>query len=152
MKNILFTLALLISLGSFGQKSNDKELAEVTFAEIDNVPVYPGCRGSNLKKRKCLSEKIKNFVAKNFNTDIVNNLGLVGRQRISVIFKIDKTGNVINVRARAPHLVLEQEAIRVINLLPKMKPGLQNGKPVIVPYSLPIIFAVQKKEEPNPQI
>ena len=152
MKNILFILALLIYLCSFGQKSNDKKLAEVAFADIENVPVYPGCRGNNLKKRKCLSEKIKNFVAKNFNTDIFNNLRLVGRQRISVIFKIDKTGNVIDVRVRAPHLVLEQEAVRVINLLPKMKPGLQNGKPVIVPYSLPIIFAVQKKEDPNAQI
>ena len=37
MKNILFTLALLISLSFFGQKSNDRELAEVAFAEIENV-------------------------------------------------------------------------------------------------------------------
>ena len=50
MKNILFTLALLISLSFFGQNSNDRELAEVAFAEIENVPVYPGCKGSNLKK------------------------------------------------------------------------------------------------------
>ena len=143
MKSILFTLALLISLSFFGQKSNDRELAEVAFAEIENVPVYPGCTGGNLKKRECLSEKIKNFVVKNFNTEIVKNLGLVGIQRIAVIFKIDKSGNIISVRARAPHPRIEQEAVRVINLLPKMEPGLQNGKPVIVPYSLPIIFAVQ---------
>ena len=143
MKNILFTLALLISLSFFGQKSNDRELAEVAFAEIENVPVYPGCKGSNLKKRECLSEKIKNFVVKNFNTEIVKNLGLDGIQRIAVIFKIDKSGNIISVRARGPHPRIEQEAVRVINLLPKMEPGLQNGKPVIVPYSLPIIFAVQ---------
>ena len=143
MKNILFTLALLISLSFFGQNSNDRELAEVAFAEIENVPVYPGCKGSNLKKRECLSEKIKNFVVKNFNTEIVKNLGLDGIQRVAVIFKIDKSGNIISVRARGPHPRIEQEAVRVINLLPKMEPGLQNGKPVIVPYSLPIIFAVQ---------
>lgn len=143
MKNILFTLALLISLSFFGQNSNDRELAEVAFAEIENVPVYPGCKGSNLKKRECLSEKIKNFVVKNFNTEIVKNLGLDGIQRVAVIFKIDKSGNIISVRARGPHPRIEQEAVRVINLLPKMEPGLQNGKPVVVPYSLPIIFAVQ---------
>ena len=125
------------------QNSNDRELAEVAFAEIENVPVYPGCKGSNLKKRECLSEKIKNFVVKNFNTEIVKNLGLDGIQRVAVIFKIDKSGNIISVRARGPHPRIEQEAVRVINLLPKMEPGLQNGKPVIVPYSLPIIFAVQ---------
>ena len=60
-----------------------------------------------------------------------------------MIFKIDKNGNVTGVRARAPHKSLEDEAIRVIRLLPKMKPGLQDGKPVVVPYSLPIIFSVE---------
>ena len=74
---------------------------------------------------------------------IAGDLGLSGRQRISVIFKIDKTGSVTGVRARAPHPRLEKEAQRVINLLPKMKPGKQRGKAVIVPYSLPIIFQVQ---------
>ena len=47
------------------------------------------------------------------------------------------------VRSRAPHPRLEKEAARVINMLPKMKPGKQRGKPVIVPYSLPITFQVQ---------
>jgi len=61
-------------------------------------------------------------------------------QRISVIFKIDKNGNVIDIRARAPHPRLVKEAIRVLNMLPKMKPGIQRGKPVVVPYSLPINF------------
>ena len=111
---------------------------------IENVPVYPGCeRGNNAKKRKCMSDKIAHFVVKNFKTKIAERLGLTGRQRISVIFKIDTLGNVTGVRARAPHPRLEKEAQRVINLLPKMKPGLQNGKPVIVPYSLPIIFQVR---------
>ena len=77
-------------------------------------------------------------------------MGLTGRQRIAVIFKIDKRGNVTGVRSRGPHPSLEEEAIRVISLLPKMKPGLQNGKPVVVPYSLPIIFEVQDEDEPKP--
>ena len=51
--------------------------------------------------------------------------------------------NVVGVRSRAPHPRLEQEAARVINMLPKMKPGRQRGKAVIVPYSLPITFQVQ---------
>jgi len=87
------------------------------------------------------NKKISRFVQKNFNTDLAGDLGLTGRQRISVIFKIDKSGNVTGVRARAPHPRLEKEAIRVINLLPKMQPGKQRGKAVIVTYSLPIIFS-----------
>tara|TARA_S200000501_G_scaffold26140_1_gene22585 strand:- start:6114 stop:6830 length:717 start_codon:yes stop_codon:yes gene_type:complete len=121
-----------------------EEDVEVPFAVIENVPIYPGCeRGNNAKKRKCMSEKIAKFVQRKFNTDLAGDLGLSGRQRISVIFKIDKFGNVTGVRARAPHPRLEKEAQRVINLLPKMQPGKQRGKAVIVPYSLPIIFQVQ---------
>jgi protein TonB len=120
------------------------EDVEVPFAVIENVPEYPGCeRGSNADKRKCMSEKIAKFVQRKFNTDLAGDLGLSGRQRISVIFKIDKNGNVTGVRSRAPHPRLEKEAARVINMLPKMKPGRQRGKPVIVPYSLPITCQVQ---------
>ena len=120
------------------------EEVEVPFSVIENVPEYPGCeRGSNADKRKCMSEKIAKFVQRKFNTDLAGDLGLSGRQRISVIFKIDKNGNVTGVRSRAPHPRLEKEAARVINMLPKMKPGRQRGKPVIVPYSLPITFQVQ---------
>ncbi|GAL70644.1 TonB family protein [Jejuia pallidilutea] len=90
-----------------------------------------------------MSEKIQKFVQKKFNTELASDLGLSGRQRINVIFKIDKNGNITGVRSRAPHPGLEKEAARVINLLPKMKPGRQRGKPVTVPYSLPIVFQVQ---------
>lgn len=111
---------------------------------IENVPVFPGCEsGSNDAKRKCMSDKISEFVRRKFNTDLAGDLGLTGRQRINVIFKIDKSGNVVGIRARAPHPRLQAEAERVVNLLPKMKPGKQRGKPVVVPYSLPIIFQVQ---------
>ncbi|MDG5490707.1 energy transducer TonB [Psychroserpens sp. SPM9] len=122
-----------------------EEDIEVPFSVIENVPVFPGCeneKGNNAKKQ-CMSDKISKFVNKKFNTELAGDLGLSGRQRINVIFKIDKSGNIIGVQARAPHPGLEKEAKRVIGLLPKMKPGKQRGKAVIVPYSLPILFQVQ---------
>lgn len=121
-----------------------EEDIEVPFAVIENVPVYPGCeKGNNAKKKACMSEKISKFVQKKFNTELAGELGLTGRQRINVIFKIDKNGNITGIRSRAPHPRLEKEAARVIGMLPKMKPGRQRGKAVIVPYSLPIVFQVQ---------
>ncbi|MFV9552335.1 energy transducer TonB [Algibacter sp. PT7-4] len=121
-----------------------EEDIDVPFSVIENVPIFPGCeKGSNTAKRDCMSKKISQFVNKKFNTELASDLGLSGRQRINVIFKIDKTGTVTGIRARAPHPGLEKEAKRVIGLLPKMKPGKQRGKPVNVPYSLPIIFQVQ---------
>ena len=121
-----------------------EEDIEVPFAVIENVPVFPGCEsGNNDAKKACMSEKIAAFVNKKFNTELASELGLTGRQRINVIFKIDKTGNIVGIRARAPHPGLEKEAERVIGMLPKMQPGKQRGKPVNVPYSLPIVFQVQ---------
>lgn len=122
-----------------------EEDIDVPFNVIENVPVFPGCENEkdNNAKKQCMSDKISKFVNKKFNTDLASDLGLSGRQRINVIFKIDKTGNIVGIRARAPHPGLEKEAKRVIGLLPKMKPGRQRGKPVNVPYSLPILFQVQ---------
>ena len=120
-----------------------EEDIEVPFAIIENVPVFPGCeRGDNEKKRKCMSDKINKLVQRRFNTDLATDLGLSGRQRITVVFDIDKSGNVTGIRARAPHPRLEKEAERVVGLIPKMLPGKQRGKAVIVKYSLPIVFQV----------
>lgn len=123
----------------------EEEIADVPFAVIENVPIYPGCENEkgNDAKKKCMSEKVSAFINKKFNTDLAGDLGLDGRQRISVQFKIDKSGKVIDVRARAPHPRLEQEAVRVVQSLPDMTPGKQRGKPVGVLYSLPIVFDIQ---------
>ena len=123
----------------------EEVIADVPFAVIENVPVYPGCenlRGNDAKK-KCMSEKVAAFINKQFNTNLASDLGLEGRQRIMVQFKIDNSGKVIDVRARAPHPRLEREAISVVQSLPTMTPGMQRGKPVGVLYSLPIIFDIQ---------
>jgi protein TonB len=123
----------------------DEEIDDVPFAVIENVPIYPGCENkkNNAEKKQCMSDKVQKFVQKKFNTDLAGDLGLEGRQRISVQFKIDKYGNVVNVRARAPHPKLEQEAVKVVKALPKMIPGKQRGKAVGVLYSLPILFQVE---------
>ena len=145
MKKLI--LLLFIPLVSFGQSETENN-SKVPSEVIESVPIFPGCnRGSDKKKRKCMSEKIAKFVQSKYNTDIAADLGLTGRQRISVIFKIDTLGNITGVRARAPHRRLEKEAVRVIKLLPKMKPGIQNGKPVIVPYSLPMTFQVKENKK-----
>ena len=117
---------------------------DVPFAIIEDVPVYPGCKGSKDQLRKCLQDKITKHVNRKFNSELASDLGLSpGVKRIFVMFKIDKHGNITNVMARAPHKRLQEEAIRVIKLLPKMIPGKQRGRPVGVKYSLPIAFKVE---------
>ncbi|AMC11045.1 energy transducer TonB [Lutibacter profundi] len=125
-------------------EEDEDVMEDVPFAIIEDVPVYPGCKGNKAKLRACLQEKITKHVNRKFNSDLASDLGLSpGVKRIFVMFKIDKNGNITNVMARAPHKRLQAEAIRVIKLLPKMIPGKQRGRPVGVKYSLPIAFKVE---------
>lgn len=125
-------------------KEEEDVVEDVPFAIIEDVPVFPGCTGSKEQKRECLSDKISQHVNKKFNADLAQELGLSpGKKRIFVMFKIDKNGDVTDIEARAPHVRLEKEAMRVIESLPKMQPGKQRGRPVGVKYSLPITFNVE---------
>ena len=121
------------------------EKTEVPDGVIEKVPVFPGCETvfGNKARKNCMSKAVSQFIGKNFNTDLAADIKLTGRQRIFLFFKIDKEGNVIDAKARAPHSVLRDEAVRVINLLPHMEPGYQRGKPVIIPFSIPIVFQIQ---------
>ncbi len=125
--------------------SMDEDIMEdVPFAIIEDVPVFPGCKGSKAELKECLQDKISKHVNSKFNADLASELGLTpGIKKIFVMFKIDKTGEITDIQARAPHKRLEAEAIRVVQSLPKMIPGKQRGRAVGVKYSLPIAFKVE---------
>jgi protein TonB len=127
------------------EEIEEEVVEDVPFMIIEEVPVFPGCTGNNTELRNCFSDKISNFVLKNFNSELSADLGLIpgSTQRIFVLFKIDKNGDITDIQARAPHIKLQQEAIRVIEMLPKMTPGKQRGRPVGVKYGLPITFKIQ---------
>lgn len=135
----------IIEVVDIVEAPTDDPIEPVPFTLIEDVPIFPGCEGldSNEERKKCMSEKITQFVNKRFDRDLGSEAGLKGVNRVNVIFKIDTEGNIIDVQSRAPHPLLEEEAKRVINDLPKMQPGKQRGKPVPVSYGLPIIFRVQ---------
>ncbi|WP_348688859.1 energy transducer TonB [Zunongwangia profunda] len=116
---------------------------DVPFAVIEEVPVFPGCADlkTNNERKSCMSEKITQYVVNNFDTGIGKDILDEGEiTRVIVQFKINASGDVTEIKARAPHPDLEMEAKRVINSLPRMQPGKQRGKAVGVVYSLPIVF------------
>lgn len=117
----------------------------IPFYKIEKAPIYPGCESAsnNEERKKCMSSKISRLIGRKFSESLASELGLSGMLRISVEFKIDKTGNVVDIKARAPHAGLEKEAKRVVNKIPSMEPGMQRNKPVDVIYTLPIIFQVK---------
>ena len=116
---------------------------EVPFAVIDKAPIFPGCEDA-VDQKKCFQESISNHIAQNFDKSIAKPLALeTGKKKIYVLFTIDKNGMITDAKARGPHEALEKEAMKVINDLPKMQPGEQNGIKVGVKYTLPISFVVE---------
>ncbi|MFV0571225.1 MAG: energy transducer TonB [Xanthomarina gelatinilytica] len=119
---------------------------EVPFSVISQVPIFPGCEGETegVAQKGCFNTEVSTFVAENFNADLAKTLDLKGSVKIFVFFKIDKQGNIAEAKARAPKPELEMEAVRVVNMLPKMTPGMHDGKAVNVPYYLPIKFEINE--------
>ena len=128
------------------EEAEEEEVIEdVPFTIIEDVPVFPGCKGNNAELKKCFSNKIAAFFGKNFDPALTQELGLSpGKKKIYVVFKINNKGKIGTVNARAPHPLLEKEVTRIISSLPEMKPGRQRGMPVTVTYSLPITIMVEE--------
>ena len=117
-----------------------EEDIEVPFAVIESVPIFPGCEGGTREQiSACFQAKMQEHVISNFRyPETAMELGIHGK--VYVLFTIDKTGKITNIQSRGPDKLLEREAERIIGLLPLMTPGKQRGKPVKVPYSIPINF------------
>lgn len=62
---------------------------------------------------------------------------------VFVGFNIDEKGKLsdFEVKSRRIGFGLEEEALRVLKLMPEWEPGLQNGKPSAVRFNLPVRFA-----------
>jgi len=118
-----------------------EEDIDVPFAVIEDVPIFPGCEGAS-DKRACFNEMMQQHIRKNFRyPEVAQEMGIQGR--VSVLFTIQKDGSIGNIRLRGPDKNLEEEARRIIEKLPKMTPGKQRGRPVRVPFSIPIMFKLQ---------
>ncbi|MGB1170928.1 MAG: energy transducer TonB [Flavobacteriaceae bacterium] len=117
-----------------------EEDIDVPFAVIEDVPIFPGCESvKKSERRNCFQEKMNRHIRKNFRyPEIAQEMGIQGR--VYVQFVIAKDGNITGVRMRGPDKNLEKEAARIIGKLPKMTPGKQRGRPVRVPFSIPITF------------
>jgi len=126
------------------EEEEEEVVEDVSFMIIEDVPVFPGCKGNKAKLKKCFSKMVQKHFVKKFDTDLPNELGLdPGRKRVYIGFRIDKNGNVTNIQVRAPHPKIKKEVIRVMKQLPKMKPGKQRGKPVGVKYNIPFTLVVE---------
>lgn len=119
------------------------EYVEVPFTVIEDVPLFPGCeKVKKSERRACFQKKMLEHVNNNFEyPKAALEMGIGGR--VYIVFTIDKDGTIKKIKTRGPDQLLENEARRIVSLLPTMIPGKQRGKPVSVPFSLPINFKMQ---------
>ena len=76
------------------------------------------------------------FIRKNLRHDKAEK-----RERVIIQIVVDKKGNATNpVVLRSTNPALDEEALRIVSLMPKWKPGRQSGKPEKVRYAIPVTF------------
>ncbi|WP_422089464.1 M56 family metallopeptidase [Tenacibaculum ovolyticum] len=117
------------------------ETIDVPFSDLDKSPTYPGCEEGD---KICFNKSIQRFVVDNFNPKLADSLSLTsGVKRLYVKFKIGIDGKISEIDARAPHPILKQHAIDIVEKLPQMKPGEKDKKKVRTGYVLPITFSIK---------
>lgn len=92
------------------------------------------------------AQELMKFITKNINYPKEIAQGELGAQgRVIVQFIVDKEGNIIQpkvVRGVDPYL--DKEALRIVGLMPKWKPGeLDDGTKVAVRFTIPVMFRLQ---------
>lgn len=103
--------------------------AEVIFQVVESMPSFPG---GDAALFKYLSDNIKYPV-------IAQESGIQGR--VICQFVVNRDGSIVDIEVvRSVDKSLDNEAIRVIERMPRWTPGKQRGKTVRVKYTLPVNF------------
>lgn len=118
----------VISMGREKEKEDDSPV----FYIVEEMPEFPG---GEMALRQFIANAIKYPV-------IAQENGIQGKVYVS--FVVGKDGHVSDARViRGVDPSLDKEAIRVVNSLPRWKPGRQQGETVRVSFSVPISFVLQ---------
>ncbi|RNC65894.1 energy transducer TonB [Proteiniphilum sp. X52] len=113
-------------------KPKQEEVTEEIFVVVEEQPEFPG---GNAAMMKFLSDNIRYPV-------IAQENGISGR--VICNFVVERDGSITDVQVvRGVDPSLDREAIRVIQQMPKWKPGKQRGSAVRVRFTLPVVFRLQ---------
>lgn len=113
-------------------KQDQQSKPEEVFSIVEEMPDFPG---GELALRKHIAWSVKYPVS-------AQEKGIQGK--VFVSFVVGKDGSVSQAKVvRSVDPALDAEALRVVNSLPKWKPGRNKGEVVAVSYTLPINFVLQ---------
>ena len=111
----------------------DEEIQEEEiFKSVEEQPEFPGG-----------TAKLLEYVQKNLKYPMMARESDI-QGKVFVGFVVEKDGSISNVKVlRGIGGGCDEEAVRVVQSLPKFKPGKQRGNTVRVAYTLPIVFKLQ---------
>lgn len=113
-------------------KPKEEEVTEEIFVVVEDQPEFPG---GNTAMMKFLSDNIRYPV-------IAQENGIQGR--VICNFVVERDGSITDVQVvRGVDPSLDREAVRVIQQMPRWKPGRQRGSAVRVRFTLPVVFRLQ---------
>lgn len=119
--------------------------SDIPFSKVEVAPIYSDCKSasSDTEQRDCTVNAINKFIVRNFNMNSPQFKSIpAGKKRIYSHFTIDKLGNITNVKVKSKHPELDEEAKRVIELIPQFIPAKHKGEVVDVHYALPIVIQI----------
>ena len=116
--------------------SKSREMNEQVFTVVEKMPSFPG---GDAELLKYIATNIK------YPKESQDN----GEQgRVICSFIVGRDGSVNNPEVlRGVTPLLNEEAVRVINTMPRWNPGMQRGKAVAVKYTVPITFRLKSPVE-----
>jgi periplasmic protein TonB len=117
--------------------------SKTPFIVVEDMPIFPGCNDDQLskdEKKECTSNKLLAFLYSKIKyPEIARQNEIEGT--VYLRFVIEKDGSVNTATIlRDIGGGCGDEALRVLNTMPKWTPGKQRGRPVRVQYNLPIKF------------
>jgi hypothetical protein len=105
----------------------------------DKMPVFPGCEAETAKMT-CFKEKLLDFIADNFNSELVKKTDSKESINLLVRFVINEEGKPEDIRIQSAYKDLNKEMESVIKKLPTIVPAQADGYPIRMQYELPVIF------------
>ena len=138
MKKLILVIAVFFFTGLvFAQEGVRVSGNTISVKEI--APVWPGCEKSNASAKNCFNQMVAKHIKENYKFPRDKD-GEFIRGKTTISFFIDENGKVCNVIADGPKKEINQEAVRIVKLFPKMIPGNTGGKPISVKYKMPFTF------------
>lgn len=128
-KLFLIIILAAISFTTVGAQNKAEANSGKVYEAPEVMPEYPGGM-----------EKLMEFLRTSVKYPVqAQKSKIEGRSVIGFVVETD--GSISNVSVtKGSHPLLDSEAIRVVNEMPKWKPGMIKGNPVRVKFNLPVYF------------